>query len=103
MRALATFFMGIATGAAAILLHLAYPPFGLVLAMIGTFTAIWSIGRYFGRYRYKFLAGAGWLAIFWQGANYGVGNEILIQGDNLGTAFIGLGALAIFLAIALPN
>jgi hypothetical protein len=82
---------------------LAYPPFGLALAVVGTFTAIWSIGRYFGGYRYKFLAGAGWLGIFWQGAKYGVGNEILIQGDNLGTALIGLGAVAIFLAIALPN
>ena len=103
MRAILSLIIGVASGAAALLLHLAYPPVGIAIAIVGTFTAIWSIGRYFGRRRYKFLAGVGWLGIFWQGANYGVGNEILIQGDKLGTSLIALGAVAIFLAIALPN
>jgi hypothetical protein len=103
MKSLLALVIGLATGVSAILLHLAFPPFGLALAVAGTFTALWALGRYFGSRIYKSLAAAAWFAIFWQGAKYGVGNEILIQGDNLGTAFTFLGTLAIFIAVVLPT
>ncbi len=102
MKALLALVVGAATGVCAIFLHLVFPPFGLALAIVGTFTALWSLGRYFGSRIYKSLAAVGWLAIFWQGAKYGVGNEILIQGDNLGNALIAIGTLAIITAVALP-
>ena len=102
MRLLISFIIGAITGVAAILLHLALPPVGLIFSVVGTFTSIWALGRTFGSRKYTAMAGVGWSLIFWQGATFGAGNEILIQGDNLGTGLLFFGALAIISAIAIP-
>ena len=102
MRLVSSLFAGFVTGAVAVLLHLALPPAGLILSVIGTFTSLWVLGRVFGSRKYKAIAGVGWSIIFWQGAKFGVGNEILIQGDNLGTGLLFFGAIAVLAAIAVP-
>ena len=51
MKTLASLLAGAATGVAAIFLHLFLPPFGLALAVLGTFAAIWAVGRRYGKRR----------------------------------------------------
>jgi hypothetical protein len=102
MKFLGALLIGIGTGTAAIFLHHFAPPFGLAVAITGTLATIWSIGRLYGKRHYKLLAAAAWLAIFWKGASLGVGNEILVQGDNLGNIFLFSSFVALLLAIALP-
>lgn len=102
MKALFSIFVGIAAAAAATFLHLFAPPFGLIVATLGTFTAIWSIGRKYGKRRYKFWATLAWVAIFSRAADFGVGQEIFIQGNSLGNYFLFFSFLAITLALALP-
>jgi hypothetical protein len=102
MKVLPSVLAGAATGVAAVFLHLFLPPFGLALAVIGTFTAIWAVGRRFGKRRYKFLATLAWMFIFSRGASFGNGKEIFIQGDSLGNYFLALSFIAIIAALLMP-
>ena len=102
MKFLGALFVGVATGVAAVFLHHFAPPFGIAIATVGTFLAIWSVGRSFGKRFYKWIAALSWFAIFARGASFGVGNEILIQGDRLGNIFLLASVIALFIAIALP-
>ena len=102
MKLLNAFVAGIASGVAAIFLHHFAPPFGISIAIAGTFVAIWAVGRTFGKRIYKFVAAASWIAIFWRGASLGVGNELFIQGDRLGNIFLLGSVVALILAVALP-
>jgi hypothetical protein len=102
MKTLASLLAGAVTGVAAVFLHLFLPPFGLALAVIGTFTSIWAVGRRFGKRRYKFLATLAWMFIFSRGASFGNGKEIFIQGDSLGNYFLALSFIAIIAALLMP-
>jgi hypothetical protein len=102
MKLLGALFVGVATGAAALFLHHFAPPFGITIAVIGTFAAVWSVGRSFGKRSYKLIAALSWMAIFWRGALLGVGNEIFIQGDRLGNIYLLTSFAALLIAIALP-
>ena len=102
MKALTSVAVGIASGVAAVFLHLFFPPFGLALACLGTFAAIWAVGRKFGKRLFKLIAALAWLAIFLRAASFGTGREIFIQGDSLGNYFLALSFIALFLAIAFP-
>jgi hypothetical protein len=95
--------VGAVTAVAATFLHLFMPPFGIALAIIGTFTTIWSIGRIFRKRRFKTIAAFGWSVIFLRASTFGAGKEIFVQGDNLGNAFFFLSFLALAIAIALPT
>lgn len=83
---------------AATLIHQSIPPFGVALAIISTFSAIWWIGRRYGRKRYKFLALFAWLVVIIRAGTFGAGQELLIQGDNAGSALLFMGFLAGLLA-----
>lgn len=102
MKTLGALTVGVTTGVAAIFLHLFAPPFGIALSIVGTFLAIWSLGRTLGKRVYKVLGALGWIVIFWRGASLGVGKEIFIQGDNLGNSFLLLSFIILLVAIALP-
>ena len=102
MKLFGALVVGVASGVAAIFLHHFAPPFGIAIAIAGTFFAIWSVGRSFGKRFYKLLAAASWLTIFWRGASLGVGNELFIQGDQLGNIFLLTSVIAIVIAVALP-
>ena len=103
MKYLFALVAGAVTAAAATLLHLFMPPFGIGLAIIGTLTSIWSVGRIYGKRKFKVIAALGWSAIFLRASTFGTGKEIFVQGDNLGNAFFFLSFLALAIAIALPN
>ena len=102
MKSLGALIVGVATGVAAIFLHLFAPPFGIALSIIGSFLAIWSLGRTYGKRSYKAIATLGWIVIFWKGASFGVGKEILIQGNSLGNTLLLFSFIALIAAIALP-
>jgi hypothetical protein len=102
MKFICAVAVGIASGAAAIFLHHFAPPFGISIAIAGTFVAIWAVGRTFGKRFYKLVAAASWSTIFWRGASLGVGNELFIQGDKLGNIFLLSSVIALILAVALP-
>ena len=103
MKSIASLFVGLVAGVAAVFLHLFLPPFGLVLAVVGTLTAIWAVGRKYGKRRFKFVASLAWIYIFARASSFGTGKEIFIQGDSLGNNFLFFSFIALALAIALPT
>ncbi len=103
MKSIASLLVGLVAGVAAVFLHLFLPPFGLVLAVLGTLTAIWAVGRKYGKRRFKFIASLAWIYIFARASSFGTGKEIFIQGDSLGNNFLFFSFIALALAIALPT
>jgi hypothetical protein len=55
---------------------------------------IWWVGRYSGKRRYRFYALAAWFLLIIRAGSFGSGQELLIQGDNAGSALLTLGFLA---------
>jgi len=94
--------LGILTGTAAVLLHIFYPPFGLILALLGTAATVWAIGRHFGARKYKLIASIAWGLILWRASTFGVGRELLVQGNSQGSALVFLGLIALFIVTAMP-
>jgi hypothetical protein len=94
--------LGVMAGIAAVLLHIFYPPVGLVIAILGSATTVWAIGRQFGSRTFKIIASIAWALILWRASTFGVGNELLVQGNSEGSALVLLGLLALFIVIALP-
>jgi hypothetical protein len=102
MRMIYSAALGVMAGIAAVLLHIFYPPVGLVIAILGSAATIWAIGRQFGSRLFKLIASIAWALILWRASTFGVGNELLVQGNSEGSALVFLGLLALFIAIALP-
>jgi hypothetical protein len=98
MKSIFSLLFGAFIAIAATLIHQSIPPFGVVIAIISTFTAIWWIGRYCGKKRYKFLTLFAWLVVIIRAGTFGAGQELLIQGDNAGSALLFIGFLAGLLA-----
>ena len=88
MKTLLSITVGSLVSAAAVFLHLLLPPYGLMIAILGTFTSVWVVGRRFGKRRFKFIASISWVVIFSKAASAGTGGELLVQGDNLGSALM---------------
>jgi hypothetical protein len=98
MKTLFSFFFGAFIAIAATLIHQSIPPFGVAIAITSTYTVIWWIGRRYGKKRYKFLALFAWLIVIIRAGTFGAGQELLIQGDNAGSALLFIGFLAGLLA-----
>ena len=103
MKLITSLLAGALAGVAAVFLHLFLPPFGLILACIGTFMSIWALGRKYGKRRYKVFAAIAWLYIFARASSFGTGKEIFIQGDSLGNNFLIFSFIALTLAIAFSS
>lgn len=102
MKLVASLFFGALTGACAVLLHNFAPPFGPILSFLGTLLAIWALGRKFGKRSYKLIAALTWIYVFSKASMLGSGGELLVQGDNAGSALLFFGITALIIAIALP-
>ena len=102
MKYLLSFLVGGLTAAAGVFLHLSYPPAGLILALAGTAATFWSIGRRYGKRRFKVAALLGWLIVINDATTFGDGGELLIQGDRAGMTFLASGLTIVVLSIFLP-
>lgn len=80
------------------LLHQSLQPWGLFLGLAFTYSAIWWVGRESGGKRLKALAAAIWLLFIYRAGTFGEGQEILIIGDNAGTALFLLGLFTVIAA-----
>jgi hypothetical protein len=101
MRLILSLIIGTILGAAAVLLHNAYHPWGLFLSLLGSGVGIWLLGRAWGSRRYKFLASFAWCAVFLRAGTVGIGGELLIEGNSMGNALMVGGLLSLIVAISL--
>lgn len=102
MKYFFSFIVGGLTAAGGVFLHLSYPPTGLILALAGSATTFWSIGRHFGKRRFKVAALLGWLIVINDATTFGDGGELLIQGDRAGMTFLASALTIVLLSIFLP-
>lgn len=102
MRYLFSFIVGALTAAAGVFLHLSYLPAGLILALAGSAATFWSIGRHYGRRRFKVVALAGWLLVINDATTFGDGGELLVQGDRAGMTFLVSALAIVIVSIFLP-
>lgn len=100
MKALAAFLFGALISISAILLHQLLPPVGIALSLFITYYGIWIIGRKYGARRYKAFAACAWVIVLYKASTFGVGKELLVQGDGRGTALLFIGLLLTLIAIA---
>ena len=94
--------LGLLSGIAAVLLHIFYPPFGLVIALLGSAATIWAVGRHYGARSFKLIASIAWGFILWRASTFGVGNELLVQGNAQGSALVFVGLISLFIVTAMP-
>ena len=99
MYALYSILIGGLSALGAVLIHQTLPPLGVSFAILGSITAIWWVGRYTGKRRYKFLAFSIWVAVIFRAGSFGVGHELLVQGDPQGSALLLIGFIATFFTI----
>ena len=99
MKFLFSLFFGAVVAISATLIHQTLPPLGVALGIIATYVGIWYIGRRYGKRRYKFYALAAWLIVISKAGSFGAGNELLIQGDNAGSALLMVGFLVGLVAV----
>lgn len=98
MKSLYSLALGALIAVAATLIHQSIPPLGVLVSIVSTYTTIWWVGRKFGKKRYKFLALLAWLLVIMRAGTFGTGQELLVQGDNVGSALLLLGFLIGLLA-----
>ena len=101
MKYLLSFLVGGLTAAAGVFLHLSYPPAGLILALAGSAATFWSIGRRYGKPRFKVVALLGWLIVIFDAKTLG-GGELLVQGDQAGNTFLASAFAIVFISVLLP-
>ncbi|HEY3292857.1 MAG TPA: hypothetical protein VGJ85_04410 [Candidatus Nanopelagicaceae bacterium] len=102
MKLIGSVVWGVILGAAAVLLHDAYVPFGLILALLGTAIGVWLPGRAWGVRRYKITAAIGWATAVLIGGMPGVGGELLVQGNFAGNALVIAGLATVVFAVVAP-
>ena len=97
-----SFLIGGLTAAGGVFLHLSYPPAGLILALAGSAATFWSIGRYYGKHRFKVIAFLGWSIVLWDATRLGEGGELLVQGDTAGTTFLVSAFIIVLISVFIP-
>lgn len=100
MRYLFALLGGAAAAVIAILLHQSVPPFGVIASLILTYSAIWLVGRLSAGRSFKVVAAIGWVAVLLRGSTFGEGQELLVQGDGVGSTLLLLGTLVVLFAVA---
>jgi len=103
MKYIGSIIWGGILGGAAVMIHNAFYPAGLILALLGTCVGIWLLGKAWGIRRFKVLAALIWAYVALRAGTPGVGGELLVQGNTAGNALVYAGVAALAIAIALPN
>jgi hypothetical protein len=99
MKLIFSLLFGAATAIAATLIHQTLPPLGVAIAILETYFAIWWLGRFFGKRRYKCVSLIGWFLVIAKAGSFGAGHELLIQGDTVGSSLLTLGFIAGLIAL----
>ena len=102
-RSLEALASGALAGAAAILLHLQLPPFGILLALLGSVATVWAVVQKSHQRRSGFLAAIAWLMVIWRAAIPGAGGELLIQGDLAGEVVALVGSFLVLATAAISQ
>jgi peptidoglycan/LPS O-acetylase OafA/YrhL len=102
VKYLLSFLVGGLTATGGVFLHLSYPPAGLFLALAGSAATFWSIGRRYGKRRFKVVALLGWLIVINDATTFGDGGELLVQGDSAGMTFLASALTIVVVSIFLP-
>lgn len=103
MRVVASLLAGALTAAIAILLHQSLPPLGVIASLALTYSAIWGIGRHYQSRLLKWVSAFGWIVVILRGSSFGVGQELLVQGDGVGSTLLLLGTMTVLVAVAARN
>jgi ABC-type transport system involved in cytochrome c biogenesis permease subunit len=98
-RGIAALFFGAVIGFIGVVLHNAFQPVGILLALLTTAIGINFAGQLFGARRYKLIAAIAWLAVALRAGTYGMSSEILIISNLYGNIFLLGGLLVAFIAV----
>jgi ABC-type transport system involved in cytochrome c biogenesis permease subunit len=99
LKAIGAIFFGAVIGFLGVILHNAFQPVGILLALLTTGIGINFAGQLFGKQRYKVFAALAWLAVALRAGTYGASNEILVISNLYGNIFLLGGLLAGFIAV----
>ncbi len=91
VRLILATFAGVVVGFSTLVIHNAWPPVGLIFALIETAVGIYLIGSISGSRWLKLPAAIGWLAIVLRAGTHGVSFEILVMGNTTGNIFLLVG------------
>mgnify|MGYP003343811691 CR=1 FL=1 len=96
--------LGFCLGAIGILFHNSYSPYGLLIALLEGGMGFYYFGRELRGTFIRTISYVAWLSIVYIAGNFGVSQEILIQGNRNGFIFL-IGGMAInfFALIRLRN
>jgi len=100
MKYLASLVWGVILGTAAVLLHNAYQPLGLLLSVTASGVGIWMIGRAWGKRSLKVFSMFGWFLIVLRATSLGVGDELLVLGNWSGNVLVIGGLMVTMFAAA---
>ena len=99
MKYLFALLGGAVTGLIAILLHQSVPPIGVIISLTFSYLAVKYCGRFLSGRSYKWAAAAGWIAVILRGSTFGEGQELLVQGDGVGSTLLLLGTVIVLAAV----
>lgn len=99
LRGIAALFFGSVIGFIGVVLHNAFQPIGILLALLTTAIGINFASQLFGARRYKLIAAIAWLAVALRAGTYGMSSEILIISNLYGNIFLLGGLLVAFIAV----
>lgn len=91
MKLVKAILLGALAGITAVLIYQTLPPIGILVALGSTYAAIWWVGRETGKKIYKAIAAITWFMMIYRAGTFGVGDEILVLANNLGTSLFFLG------------
>ena len=75
----------------------------MIAGLAVTYGAIWIVGRTYGARKYKFAAFVGWFALMIRGGSFGAGQELLVQGDGVGSTLLLVGVMLALAAVIARN
>ena len=99
LKVIGSAFYGAVIGFIGTVLHNAFQPIGILLALLTTAIGINFAGQLFGAQRFKLIAAIAWLAVALRAGTYGVSNEILIISNLYGNIFLLGGLLVAVIAV----
>ena len=99
LNAIGALVFGAVIGFIGVILHNAFEPIGILLALLTTAVGINFSGQLFDAQKYKLITALAWLAVALRAGTYGASDEILIVSNLYGNIFLLGGLLVAFIAV----